>query len=158
MYKRQGQNGNPGTGVWYFDDITLYHEGGENTTASTEQSVETTTTEATTTTVGTDETTDTEATTASDVQTTEAQQTTTATTTEVVIVPGDVLYGDVNTDGRVELVDAILLNKYCAGTVTLSEEARANADCNASGMADTGDSIVLLRFLVHLVSALPCAE
>lgn len=136
--------------------LTLHVTDGSVTTEETTTTAEPETTTAAETTV-TETTIATEETTASDVQTTETQQTTTATT-EIIIVPGDVLYGDVNTDGRVELVDAILLNKYCAGTVTLSEEARANADCNASGMADTGDSIVLLRFLVHLVSALPCAE
>lgn len=94
---------------------------------------------------------------------------TTATTTETTAtgtgVSGstgqpitDVLYGDVNTDGKVELVDAILLNKACAGQVTLTDEANANADCDANGNTDTNDAIVLLRFLVHLVSELPCKD
>ena len=70
----------------------------------------------------------------------------------------DILYGDVNTDGKVELVDAILLNKACAGQVTLTEEARANGDCNADATTDTTDAIILLRFLVHLEASLPCTE
>lgn len=70
-------------------------------------------------------------------------------------IPKDVLYGDVNLDGKVELVDAILLNKACAGQVTLSEEASANADCDANGGVDTSDSVALLRFLVHLEDTLP---
>lgn len=81
------------------------------------------------------------------------------TTTSVVSSSDDtVLYGDVNTDGRVELVDAILLNKACAGQVTLTEEAKANANCNGAGGVDVGDAVMLLRFLVHLVDALPCLE
>lgn len=87
-----------------------------------------------------------------------ADSTTTTTRETVVVIPGDALYGDVNTDGKVELVDAIILNKACAGQVTLTPEANANADCNADGVVDTSDSIALLRFLVHLLDALPSAE
>lgn len=91
-------------------------------------------------------------------ETTETTITTTTTATNAggdQPFDGEIIYGDVNTDGRVELVDAILLSKYCAGTVTLTEQAQANADCNGSGNADTSDAVVLLRFLVHLVDALP---
>lgn len=70
----------------------------------------------------------------------------------------DILYGDVNLDGKVELTDAILLSKACAGQVTLTEEANANGDCNASGNTDTEDSVTLLRFLLHLENSLPVTK
>lgn len=126
------------------------------TTATTITAAETTvTSEATTseTTVTTEKTT--VATTLdTQVQTTETHTTTTLTEEPIT----EVLYGDVNLDGKVELVDAILLNKACAGQVTLSAEASKNGDCNASGNTDTSDAIVLLRFLVHLVNQMPCSE
>lgn len=86
--------------------------------------------------------------------------TTAVNTTESVgtAAPESVLYGDANLDGRVELIDAILLNKACAGAVTLNEEARRNGDCNLSGGIDTFDAVILLRFLVHLESALPVTD
>ena len=67
----------------------------------------------------------------------------------------DRLYGDVNLDGRVDITDAVLLNKATAGVVTLNDAARQNADCDADGMTDTNDATVLLRFLVQIINNLP---
>lgn len=114
--------------------------------------VVTTTEEVVTTTTG--ETT----VTTKETTTTTTEATTEQTTTKTTVDYGEVLFGDVNVDGKVELVDAILLNKACAGQVTLTDEANANADCNASGSVDTSDAIALLRFLVHLETALPVTE
>lgn len=105
------------------------------------------TTTATTVTTGTTTTTETVTTATSDSGT--------GDTTQVIT---DVLYGDVNLDGKIDLTDAILLNKYCADAVTLSEQAIANGDCNNDGETNTGDSIILLRFLVQIVNALPQVE
>ncbi len=78
------------------------------------------------------------------------------TTTSNKLVTGDALLGDVNIDGRVDLTDAILLNKYCAGAVTLNEQQQLNADCYMQDdQITTDDAISLLRFLVHLVTSLP---
>ena len=65
------------------------------------------------------------------------------------------LFGDVNMDGRIDITDAVLLNKAIAGTVTLNDQARQNADCNANGELGADDTIALLHFLVHLVNTLP---
>ncbi len=80
--------------------------------------------------------------------------------TPVETVPEeDILYGDVNVDGKIDLTDAILLNKALAGAVQLtSAHQYANSDCDANGSYDTNDSIVLLRFLVHLINTLPDVE
>lgn len=69
-------------------------------------------------------------------QTTENTTTTTVTettsageakmTTNVVSV--DVLYGDIDLDGKTELTDAILLNKAIAGQVKPDDQANKNAD------------------------------
>ena len=55
----------------------------------------------------------------------------------------DTNYGDVNLDGKVDLVDAITINKYLAGQITLSEQATKNADVNADGSLGDGDSTML---------------
>ena len=125
------------------------------TTVTTTEAVvttEETTPETTAAVVTTEEGTTSEKTTALDETTTTAMTTTKATAQPV---PENVLYGDVNLDGKVELADAIVLNKSCAGQVTLTKEAGANADCDANGIVDTGDAVVLLRFLVHLENQLP---
>ena len=63
--------------------------------------------------------------------------------------------GDVNLDGEVDLSDAVLLNKAVAGAVQLNEQATLNADCNRGVGITADDSMSLLKFLVHLIDALP---
>ena len=51
--------------------------------------------------------------------------------------------------------DLILLNKANADLVSLSEDVLLNADCNADGKCDGRDCIVLSRYLICLIDALP---
>ena len=90
-------------------------------------------------------------------KTTSASSTTKTTTTKrpVTAAPGDVLYGDINLDGKVELVDAVLLNKAAADVVTLNNQQRANADCDVNNEVNANDAIVLLKFLVQIIDELP---
>ena len=137
-----------------------------STIATTDVTSETTVSEtvtssdvtATTTTTKTDTTasapeTDTTTTTTTGITTT---TTTTGSTGEPA--PGDTLYGDVNLDGRIELVDAVILNKKVADVVTLGDAASKNADCNADGEVNGSDAITLLKFLVQIVDTLPHTE
>ena len=85
--------------------------------------------------------------------------TTTTTTASGQPTPsGAVLYGDTNLDGRVDITDAVLLNKSVAGAVVLEGDAKQNADCDGSNEIDSNDAVVLLRFLVHIINSLPSAE
>lgn len=63
--------------------------------------------------------------------------------------------GDVNLDGRIDITDAVLLNKTCAGVVLLTDAAKKNADCDSDGEVGSNDAVSLMRFLVHLISTLP---
>ncbi len=112
---------------------------------STETPETTTTVKETTTTV--DMTTTVEETTVS------AEETTTTMTTTVT--EGVVLYGDVNQDGRVDITDAVMLNKAIADTIILNAEASRNADCYLDNELSTNDAAALLEFLIQLVDALP---
>lgn len=114
----------------------------EVTTETTETTTSTTTTTMTTTTTA-------KTTTATSKTTTTGSQTT---------VELKALYGDVNVDGRVDITDAVLLNKAAAGAVKLSAQATLNADCNADDELGNNDAIILLKFLVSLIKALPSAE
>lgn len=109
----------------------------------------TSTTEETTTTTTESVTTDSDETTA----TTSGSETTT-TTKGGDVTPAS-LYGDVNLDGRVDITDAVMLNKAAANTVQLSEQQRSNADCDANNEVDSNDAVVLLKFLVSIIKNLP---
>ena len=110
-------------------------------TTSTTEETTTTTTESVTT--NSDETT----------ATTSGSETTT-TTKGGDVTPAS-LYGDVNLDGRVDITDAVMLNKAAANTVQLSEQQRSNADCDANNEVDSNDAVVLLKFLVSIIKTLP---
>ena len=130
-------------GVWWIDckqftidSITVYTDA-----YSGSSSVTTKVTTATTKTTST--------------STSSTTKTTTTTKTPVTAAPGDVLYGDINLDGKVELVDAVLLNKAAADVVTLNTQQRANADCDVNNEVNANDAIVLLKFLVQIIDELP---
>ena len=130
-------------GVWWIDckqftidSITVYTDA-----YSGSSSVTTKVTTATTKTTST--------------STSSTTKTTTTTKKPVTAAPGDVLYGDINLDGKVELVDAVLLNKAAADVVALNNQQRANADCDVNNEVNANDAIVLLKFLVQIIDELP---
>ena len=135
--------------------LTIQVLGQSGTTETTVTTEETTTTETETTSSAADTTSETassESTTETVASTTETTAQTTASSSEVL---GQVLYGDVNLDGRVDITDAVLLNKAAANTVSLSAQQQANADCDESGEVDSNDAVVLLKFLVSIIHTLP---
>ena len=105
-----------------------------------------TTTETTTTTIETTVTTTTE--------TMVTTKTTTTTTKQDSETP-TVIYGDITLDGRVDITDAVLLNKFCSGAVILNDAAKLNSDCDGDGDITGNDAVALLQFLVQIVQKLP---
>ena len=116
------------------------------------------TTTTTTTTTTTDETTTTTSgtgTTTSDTATTTSG---TGTTTS-----GDTndLIGDTNLDGKVDLLDAIYLNKHLAQQITLEGQALRNANCNQADGTPTVDEVdgtALINYVVMLITKLPVMD
>ena len=133
------------TATTYFSVVTTTEDTAETTvettvsTADTEKSTETTVESSATETSA-----DTTATTASET-----------TVTTKGAVEAATLYGDINLDGRVDITDAVLLNKAAANAVSLSAQQQANADCDESGEVDSNDAVVLLKFLVSIIHTLP---
>ena len=107
----------------------------------------TTTTKATTTTKPS-KTTTTKATTT----TKPSKTTTTNATTTNTAIPS---YGDVNLDGKVDIVDAIFLNKYLATLIQFSDAQIANADCCQDGVLNDQDTTALMQFIILLIDDLP---
>ena len=87
--------------------------------------------------------------------TTSTTTVTTTTTTSSAQIEPTALYGDLNLDGRVDITDAVLLNKACAGAVMLDDATKKNADCNGDSEVGSDDAVVLMQFLVHIVNKLP---
>ena len=125
----------------------------ETTTATEATTVADTETTVVTTESDTDVSSDTTAVSTDETTTTAAS--TTASDSGEVPVTGASLYGDVNLDGKVDITDAVLLNKKAAGQVDLNAQAAANADCMFNGEINGDDATTLLQFLVQLISSLP---
>lgn len=124
----------------------------ETTTTTTETTTETTTTTTTTT----------ETTTTTTEMTTETTTTTTETattgTTITTTMQNGIIYGDCNLDGKVDLSDAIFLNKYLAGQVGLTRKQMESVNCNqmdGTSVVDDTDADALLQFIILLVDKLP---
>ena len=101
-------------------------------------------------------------TTSTETDTTEATSTTKATTTTEATTTTKkdsetptVIYGDITLDGRVDITDAVLLNKFCSGAVILNDAAKLNSDCDGDGDITGNDAVALLQFLVQIVQKLP---
>ena len=107
----------------------------------------TTTTKVTTTTKPSKATTTEATTTTKPSKTTTTKVTTTTTATR--------FYGDVNLDGKVDIVDAIFLNKYLATLIQFSDAQMANADCCQDGVLNDQDTTALMQFIILLIDDLP---
>ena len=83
---------------------------------------------------------------------TEPGTTITTSTTVQTAAPSDVLYGDVNCDGKVKINDVVLLNRFFAKTADLSEQGAKNADCYNDGKLTIEDSTALKDFLARLIT------
>ena len=118
------------------------------TKATTTTKPSKTTTIKVTTTTKPNKTTTTKATT-----TTKPSKTTTtnATTTNTAIP----FYGDVNLDGKVDILDAVYLNKYLATLIQFSDAQVANADCYQDGVLNDQDTTALMQFIILLIDDLP---
>ena len=117
-----------------------------NVTTTTKPS-KTTTTKVTTTTKPSKTTTTKVTTTTKPSKTTTTNATTTNTATP--------FYGDVNLDGKVDILDAVFLNKYLATLVQFSDAQMANADCCQDGVLNDQDTIALMHFIILLIDNLP---
>ena len=82
-------------------------------------------------------------TTGSDSTTTETKETTTES-------ESDINYGDANLDGKVDLTDAITLNKYLAGVLTASDQAVKNMNVYLDSNVDDKDTTYLMKFILNV--------
>ena len=135
---------------------TINAEAGSVTIGSKQTTTETTVT----TTEGGKDTTATEATTTAAESKTDVTKATTTISGNIVtgtVAPGSVLYGDVNCDGTIDILDAVLLQKYLNGSVQLNYTQLANSDCQKDSQLDITDVTVLMQYLLRSFTSLPVA-
>ncbi len=70
-------------------------------------------------------------------------------------VDTEVLYGDANVDGEVDVLDIIVLNKFLLGGGKLSDQGAINADVDLDGDPSANDSLNIMKFIVKLIDELP---
>ena len=76
--------------------------------------------------------------------------------TESKVTPsGDIVYGDVNLDGEVDIMDVIALNKFLLGSSELNKDSKAAADVDLNDQLDFTDSLNILKKVVALIQKLP---
>ncbi len=123
-------------------------------TLTTTKAADTTTTDkGTTTTAAATTTTDKGTTTTAAATTTTNKGTTTSNAVTTTQDIGEMNYGDVNVNGVVDLTDAVLLNKFLAGIVQLTDIQYANANCDQTdGTNNVGelDTTALMRFVLNV--------
>ena len=68
---------------------------------------------------------------------------------------GAEVYGDINVDGVVDIMDVIAINKFLLGARTLEGTALANADVDLNKTLDTNDAMNILKCALGIIDKLP---
>ncbi|MBR7083718.1 MAG: dockerin type I repeat-containing protein, partial [Oscillospiraceae bacterium] len=61
--------------------------------------------------------------------------------------------GDANGDGKTDILDVITVNKAILGKEALTDEQNQAADVNGNNKVDSGDSLLLMKFVVGLIDS-----
>ncbi len=67
----------------------------------------------------------------------------------------EVTYGDANCDGKVDVLDVIVLNKNLLAGGDMSDQGIKNADVDLDGAPTVADSLTILKYIISLVEKLP---
>jgi hypothetical protein len=65
---------------------------------------------------------------------------------------GDIVYGDVDENGKVDIIDVITLNKNLMVNDPISAQGKKNADVDKNGKIDETDALNILKAVVELVT------
>ena len=70
----------------------------------------------------------------------------------------DVVYGDVNADGKVNATDAALTYRYVNNKAVLTESQLAAADVNGDGKVNATDAALIYRYVNNKLDTFPAAR
>ena len=65
-------------------------------------------------------------------------------------VETDILWGDADCSGEVDILDVITLNKAILGKESLTAQGEKNADVNQSGAPDSSDALNIMKLIVRI--------
>lgn len=71
----------------------------------------------------------------------------------VTLINGDVVYGDVNGDGKVSIDDVTLVQKYIAEMETFSDAQVSMADVDHDGYVSISDATLMQKYIVGMVDS-----
>ncbi len=69
--------------------------------------------------------------------------------------PSETMYGDVNVDKKVNILDVIKLNKNLLSGEELTKQGILNADVDQDGTPSSADALTILKYIISLVTKLP---
>ena len=72
-----------------------------------------------------------------------------------VIEISDLLLGDVDGSGKVNIIDANMIRRYAAKMITLEQEQLLAADVNGDGKVNIIDANLIRRYVAHLIDTFP---
>ena len=72
-----------------------------------------------------------------------------------VATEGNILYGDVNGDNKVSVVDATLIKKYLDNKKVLDDSALESADVDIDGFITNNDAELIQKYIAESISKLP---
>ncbi len=73
-------------------------------------------------------------------------------------VTADVVYGDVDLDGEVSIVDVIALSQSLMGSGTLTADQQVCADVNRDKVINSSDCLNIIKYIVRLIDTLPVEQ
>lgn len=69
-----------------------------------------------------------------------------------------ILLGDINEDGKVSLLDAVLAQKYSIGLGTLTSKQIAEGDVNSDGSVNLLDAVILQKYAIQIAVNYPVGQ
>ena len=79
------------------------------------------------------------------------------TDSALIEITENILYGDVNGDGQITAIDALMVLKGVVKSRALSAEEQIPADVDRSGSITAVDALLILQYSVKKISAFPAA-
>ena len=70
----------------------------------------------------------------------------------------NLVFGDINLDGKVNTIDANYARRYAAGLLTLDERQKLAADVSGDGEINVMDSSLIRRYVVKYIDVFPAEE
>ena len=89
----------------------------------------------------------------SDTEETTEESTETTTEESESTAEDELLLGDANGDGNIDILDVIVINKAILGKEEISEKQLKAIDFNHNGRPDSSESLAIMKYIVGLITS-----